>query len=168
MKAGPQSSTSFACAFTVLALAIPAVSHAQYYMTNNDVNGPITSFNGAGNWNNGLAPAAGNAYSTVGYFLRGPNVAGSYTFAGDSLTVGGGSGGASGGSAFLGSSSVVTPNSNGLIFKANGEILTVNNLILDGAQIRDGNGDGNVATLNGNIYVTANGGAFMAQDTNIK
>ena len=136
-------------------------------MTANDVNGASTSFNGAGTWNNGQAPAAGNTYSTVGYFLRGPDVAGSYTFAGSSLTVGGGSGGASGGSAFLGSTSIVTPNNNALIFKASGEILTVNNLILDGAQIRDGNGDGNVATLNGNITVTTNGGAFMAQDTNI-
>ena len=148
-------------------MAVLTAAHAQVVMTANDANGATTSFNGAGNWSPAGAPSAGSTYSTVGYLIRGPSVAGSYTFAGDSLTVGGGSGGASGGAAFLTSSSIVTPNNNALLFKATGETLTVANLILDGAQIRDGNGNGNWAALNGNITVTANGGAFMAQDTNI-
>jgi hypothetical protein len=160
MKAKFKSATSFACALTVLALAIPAVSHAQYYMTANDANGATTSFNGAGNWNNGPAPSAGNTYTTDGWLIRVPNVTGSYTFAGDSLTIGGTI--ASGATAF----SPYNPNNDALIFKANGESATVNNLILDGGQVRDGDASGNNAYLYGNIYVTANGGAFMAQETN--
>ena len=145
----------------VAALTVPIVSQAaNVVMTANDANGATTSFNGdVGHWNPAGAPAAGNNYSTVGYLLRSPNVAGNYTFAGDSLTVGGGSGG--------GAFSTTTGNNNGFIFKATGINLTVTNLILDGSQIRDGNGIGNIATLNGNITVTTNGGAFFAQDTNI-
>jgi hypothetical protein len=146
-------------AFAVV-LALPAVSRAQYYLTANDANAATTSFNGAGNWNSGAAPAAGNTYITEGWLIRVPDVTGSYTFAGDSLTVGGPT--ATGATAF----SPVTANNDALIFKANGESATVNNLVLDGGQIRDGNGDGNNAYLYGNISVTANGGAFMAQETN--
>ena len=143
------------------ALTVPIVSQAaNVVMTANDANGATTSFNGdVGHWSPAGAPAAGNNYSTAGFLLRSPNVAGNYTFAGDSLTVGGGSGG--------GAFSTTAGNNNGFIFKATGINLTVNNLILDGSQIRDGNGIGNIATLNGNIHVTANGGAFFAQDTNI-
>ena len=141
-------------------LTVPVLSHAQVVMTANDANGATTSFNGdVGHWNPAGAPAAGSTYSTAGFLLRSPNGAGNYTFAGDSLTVGGGSGG--------GAFSTTAGNNNGFIFKATGINLTVNNLILDGSQIRDGNGIGNIATLNGNITVTANGGAFFAQDTNI-
>jgi len=151
--------------FVVLAagigLAIPASSSAQnYFMTANDANGTTTSFNGAGSWTSGAAPTAGFTYGTAGYLLRGPDVSGTYTFGGDSLTVGGGNGGG------LNPFSPVTPGNNALIFKADQETLNVANLILDGGQIRDGNGNGNNAYLTGNISVTANGGAFMAQDTN--
>jgi len=149
-----------------LALAVPTVSQAQYTLTANDALGS-SSFNTAGNWSSGAAPVAGSTYSTVGFLLRSPTTAASYTFAGSSLTIGGGSGANPGGSAFLSSSGTNTANNNALIFKVSGISLTVNNLILDGGQIRDGNGAGNYATLNGNITVTANGGALMAQDTNI-
>jgi len=149
-----------------LALAVPTVSRAQYTLTTSDTLGN-SSFNTAGNWSSGAAPVAGSTYSTVGWLLRSPATAGSYTFAGSSLTVGGGSGAASGGSAFIGSSSTVTANNNALIFKASGVTLTVNNLIVDGGQIRDGNGNGNWAALDGYLTVTANGAAFIAQDTNI-
>lgn len=139
-------------------LAVPAVSHAQYALTANDAIG-TSSFNAAGNWSSGAAPVAGSTYSTAGYLLRSPTTAGNYTFAGDSLTVGGGSGG--------GTFSPSTANNNALIFKASGVTLSVNNLVLDGSQIRDGNGNGNWTALDGNLYVTANGGSFLAQDTNI-
>lgn len=141
-------------------LTMPIASHAQYVMTANDAIG-TSSFNSAGNWNSGAAPAPGNTYSTAHWLLRSPATAGSYTFAGDSLTIGGtdGTGGAQ-------PFSPVTANNDALIFKANGVTLTVNNLILDGGQIRDGNGDGQNAHLAGNISVTANGGAFLAQETN--
>lgn len=136
------------------ALAIPAVSEAQVLMTANDGLG-TSSFNAAGTWNSLAAPAAGNAYSTAGYLLRSPASGSAYTFAGDSLTVGGGSGG--------GTFSTVTANNNALIFKVAGQTLTVNNLILDGSQIRDGLSDNQTAALDGNLLVAANGGAFMAQ-----
>jgi hypothetical protein len=144
-------------------LATPATFGASYVMTANDTTAPTSSFNNAGSWSSAAAPSAGNSYSTAGYLMRSPVSGGSYqtgnwTFAGDSLTVGGGSGG--------GAFSPTTANNNALIFKTSGLTLTVNNLILDGAQIRDGNGDGSWTALNGNITVTANGGAFMAQDTN--
>ncbi|HTV43011.1 MAG TPA: autotransporter-associated beta strand repeat-containing protein [Candidatus Sulfotelmatobacter sp.] len=139
---------------------VPFISDAQYYLTANDALGS-SSFNSAGNWNSGAAPAAGNTYSTEHWLLRSPTSAGSYTFGGDSLTVGG-TDGTSGAQPF----STTTGNNDSLIFKASGVTLTVNNLILDGAQIRDGNANGNYTHLAGNITVTTNGGAFLAQDTN--
>ena len=150
----------------VVALAIPAATHATLVsMTANDPN-PGSSYNNAGNWNDASAPSAGKDYTTVGYLMRSPVVGGVYqsglwTFAGDSLTVGGGNGG--GANPF----DHRTANNNALIFKANGLTLNVANLILDGGQIRDGDTDGNMGTVTGNIFVTANGGAFMNQQSNI-
>ncbi len=138
----------------VAALALPAISHAQFSMTASDSLGN-SSFNTAGNWSSAAAPVAGSTYSTAGFLLRSPASGTAFTFAGDSLTVGGGSG--------AGAFSPVTANNNALIFKVSGMSLTVNNLILDGSQIRDGLTDNNTATLNGNISVTANGGSFIAQ-----
>ncbi len=128
-------------------------------MTANDGLG-TSSFNSAGTWADALAPAAGKTYSTVGYLLRTPSTAGNYTFAGDSLTVGGGNGG--GANPFLTNGSV---NNNSLICKTPGTttIITVNNLILDAGYIRDGQGSGDVWTLVGNINVTANGGGLANQ-----
>ncbi len=136
------------------ALGLPAVSQAQVVLTANDSLG-TSSFNSAGGWSPAGVPTAGSTYSTMGYLLRSPTAAGNYTFAGDSLTVGGGSGG--------GTYSTSTANNNALIFKANNVNLTVNNLILDGSQIRDGLSDNNTVSLNGNLQVAANGGAFMNQ-----
>jgi hypothetical protein len=154
-----------------VALAIPAVSHAQVVMTANDA-GNTSSFNegnGVGTWNPAGAPTAGSTYSTAGYLMRSPvDSSGNYlttpvTFAGDSLTVGGSGGSGLGGSAFIGSAETTAAGNNALIFKAVGEALTINNLILDGGQIRDGLGDNNTWTNAGNITVTANGGGFAAQ-----
>ena len=137
-----------------IGLAMPAVSHAQVVMTANDASG-TSSFNAAGSWSPAGAPAAGSTYSTAGFLLRGPASGTSYTFAGDALTVGGG-----GGNPYNLNG---TPNNNALLFKVNGQTLTINNLILDAGCVRDGNGSGNFATLAGNITITANGGQFLCQ-----
>jgi hypothetical protein len=126
-------------------------------MTANDASG-TSSFNAAGSWSPAGAPAAGSTYSTGGFLLRGPASGTSYTFAGDALTVGGG-----GGNPYNLNG---TPNNNALLFKVNGQTLTINNLILDAGCVRDGNGSGNFATLAGNITITANGGQFLCQETN--
>jgi PEP-CTERM motif len=139
-------------------LAAAPVAHAQYVMTNSDSLGN-SSFNSAGNWSSGAAPVAGSTYTTDGYLLRSPASGSAYTFAGDSLTIGDGSGAA----AF----STVTANNNALIFKTASQTLTVNNLIANGSQIRDGLGNGQWAALDGNITVLSGGVAFIAQDTNI-
>jgi fibronectin-binding autotransporter adhesin len=46
-----------------------------------------TSFNTALNWSNSAAPGPGNTYYTSDFVLRTPDVNGSFTFAGDSLSV---------------------------------------------------------------------------------
>jgi hypothetical protein len=145
--------------FVLGCFCIPSapVSAAVVNMTANDAMG-TTSFNTAGKWSDLLAPSAGNDYTTVGYLLRSPTVAGDFTFLGDSLTIGGGNGG--GANPFLTNGSV---NNDSLIFKAANLNLTVNNLILDAGYIRDGLGTGQTVSMNGNISVTANGGGFAAQ-----
>ncbi|MBP8606429.1 MAG: PEP-CTERM sorting domain-containing protein [Phycisphaerae bacterium] len=140
-----------------LILAVSPV-WAVVVMTGNDAMG-TSSFNSAGKWDDGLAPSAGKDYSTVGYLLRTPSTAGSYTFAGDSLTVGGGTGGGS--NPFLTNGSV---NNNALLNKTpSNPTITVNNLILDAGYIRDGMGSGDTWTIAGAIYVTNNGGGFANQ-----
>jgi hypothetical protein len=133
------------------ALALPVT------MTANDAMN-TTSFNTAGKWSDLSAPSAGNTYSTLGWLLRSPTAAGSYTFAGYSLTVGGGTAG--GTQPFLMDGNV---NNNSLIFKAANCDLTVSNLILDAGTIRDGLGTNQACSMNGNIFVTGNGGGFAAQ-----
>ena len=58
-------------------------------LTNNDALG-TTSFNAAGQWSDGSAPAGGNTYETFDFQLRTPATSSAYTFAGDALTVSGG------------------------------------------------------------------------------
>jgi hypothetical protein len=128
--------------------------------TANDALG-TSSFNAAGTWSPAGAPSAGNDYVSAGYLLRGPASGTSYTFAGDSLTIGGGNGGGANPYNLNG-----LANNNSLLFTLTGQTLTVNNLILDAGSVRDGNGVGNVTTLAGNVTITANGGQFLCQDTN--
>ena len=159
----------FVSVFGILCiLNTPALAVTNTFtMTGNDA-GNTSSFNNAGLWLPAGAPVAAtppdvNSYVTVGYLLRSPVVGGVYqtgnwTFAGDVLTVGGGNGGGlnpfpDGGFA----------NNNAFIFKATPLNITVNNLILDAGNIRDGLGGGQSCSMNGNIYVTANGGGFLAQ-----
>ncbi|MGH8022845.1 MAG: hypothetical protein ACRED1_04650, partial [Limisphaerales bacterium] len=147
---------------SILAIVtFPAASQAQYYLTANDSIG-TSSFNAAGHWTSGAAPSPGNTYTTEHWLLRSPASSGSYIFQGDSLTIGG-----TDGTAGVNPFSESTPNNDSLIFKASAVTLTVTNLILDGGAVRDGNGDGQYTYLDGNLYVTTNGGAFMAQDSNI-
>jgi hypothetical protein len=139
--------------FSVPALAVN--------MTANDTNSATTSFNSDVqlHWNPAGAPSAGNNYSTKGFLLRSPTVAGSYTFAGDTLTVGGGTGGG----VFVTGSGVM--NNNSFIAKVSGLTIQVNNLILDASYLRDGNGNGQNWAIAGNIAITSNGGGFANQCT---
>src|SRR4051812_43320589 len=74
-----------------------------------------TSFNTGLHWSNGLAPSGANTYVVPGHVLRTPPSGGNFTFAGSSLTINGGG---------------------ELAFKGfNGDIITVNNLVLDGGYI---------------------------------
>jgi hypothetical protein len=164
IKVRDQSVTSyfrsfFRGALIVAALAIPATSRAaSVVLTAGDALG-ATSFNAAGNWSPAGAPSAGNTYSTLGFLLRSPTGAGNYTFAGDSLTVGGGNGG--GANPF----SPVSANNDCFIAKIGSASTFSANWILDGAQIRDGLGNGDSYTIGGTIAVTANGGSFVCQAT---
>ena len=49
-----------------------------------------TSFNAIGNWSSGVAPTAGHKYETYDFQLRTPATTSPYTFAGDALTMSGG------------------------------------------------------------------------------
>lgn len=93
-----------------------------------------SSFDGSGatNWSNGQIPSTGNAYFTGANALRTPAVSGSYTFAGDSLSLD------SGGNMNL---------------KTSPGILTFANLIMNGGRINNGFGS---VTIAGNINVTSN------------
>lgn len=128
-------------------------------LTANDVMG-ASSFNSAGNWSSGTAPVYdGSAYVTMGYLLRTPATAGSYTFEGYYLVVGGSDGG--GDNPFLTDG---TTNSNCLLNKTpSGAIITVPSLYLDRGYIRDGMGNDDVWTIEGNILVSENGGGLANQ-----
>ena len=97
----------------------------------------------ASHWSNTTWPAATNNYFTLIYMLRTPAAAGNVTFPGLSLTVGTGG--------FL--------NLKG----NNGAVATINNLILAGGGIGNGNG-GYTYTLAGNLNVTANSAFSLAND----
>ena len=59
-------------------------------LTNSDPwNATTTSFNVAGQWNSGAAPASGKIYQTYTYRMLTPATTSSYTFAGDALSLGG-------------------------------------------------------------------------------
>ena len=111
-----------------------------------------SSFNAAGGWDSAAAPTAGNDYFNGGFLLRTPADTGSYTFAGDSLTITGG-GLATG----VGNDALMWKGS------GTGAIITVDNLIIDGGQLRHGQGTADSFTLAGNITVGANGANFATQ-----
>ena len=108
-------------------------------MTNSDAWG-AASFNAAGQWNGGAAPASGKNYQTYNYRMLTPATSSSYTFAGSSLNLGG-----------AGAYSVV-PEA-GLFWGGTASsTITVNNLMVNNAQIHN-RGTGTF-TLAGNMTVT--------------
>jgi fibronectin-binding autotransporter adhesin len=128
-------------AFSTVALGSAALA-ADVTMNNNDAVG-ASSFVNAGQWNNAAPPSAGNSYFNGGFTVRTPNTAGSFTFAGDALTIDGGTAGR-------------------LLGKGAGtgttQTITVPNLILNGGRLEQAGGENtnNISfVVNGNINVTA-------------
>ena len=114
-----------------------------------------SSFNTAGLWDSGMAPSAGNDYYVPdGTRLRTPPDGGSYTFAGDSLTI-----------------NNLTPYGDGFMYKGTGNAgsITVGNLIMDGGLISHANGTGDIFNLYGTMTVVAGGARLYAKQgpTNI-
>lgn len=137
---------------TLAFLALPAIcSAADVTLTAGDSFG-ASSFNSAGNWDNAAAPSAGNNYFNGGFLLRTPADTGDHTFAGDSLTI-------------TGSGLATGVNNEALMWKGSGTtaIITVDDLTIDGGQLRHGQGDGDTFTLAGNLTVGANGANFGTQ-----
>ena len=91
-----------------------------------------SSFNAPGYWQGGNAPSAGNGYLTRTFALRSPADANAYTFAGSALSIDVGG---------------------RFIMKGiNGQVMTVDNLILNGGLVDYANsGDNFAETLAGNI-----------------
>ncbi|WP_411846267.1 hypothetical protein AAFN60_00940 [Roseibacillus persicicus] len=109
-----------------------------------------SSFNSGGIWG-GTAPTAGNDYVVgAGHRMRTPADGGSYTFAGDSLTI-----------------SDASPSGDlvGLSYKGTGTtgIITVNNLILDNGSINHISGAGDVMNLDGSITVASDSLMYAKQ-----
>ena len=105
-------------------------------LTNSDASG-ATSFNAAGQWSNGAAPAGGSSYETFAWQLRTPATGSAYAFGGDALKISGGA----------------------LLWKGTaGSTITVNNLILNGGLVV--NAGSGVCTLAGSLAATTNGGSF--------
>ena len=116
------------------------VQAATFTMTASDT-GTGTSFNAAGHWNAGGAPAAGNSYYTSNFDLRTPTGGSvSVTFAGSSLEIDSGQ-------------------PNGFIMKqssGSAATIVVNNLIFNGGQLFNGNADNDNEFLSGSASITAN------------
>ncbi|HXT11267.1 MAG TPA: autotransporter-associated beta strand repeat-containing protein [Candidatus Angelobacter sp.] len=115
-----------------------------------------SSLNSAGNWSDGQPPSAGNDYFTSIFFLRTPpGGVGDVTFAGNSLT--------------LQTPSGQNNPMRSLLYKGGGgEIITINNLTLNGAVIDSGAGNvsaptftGNAMTIAGNSSIRADQGSFI-------
>jgi fibronectin-binding autotransporter adhesin len=128
-------------AFSTAALGSAALA-ADVTMNNNDAVG-ASSFVNAGQWNNAAPPSAGNNYFNGGFTVRTPTTAGSFAFAGDALTIDGGTAGRLLGK---GAGSGTT------------QTITVPNLILNGGRLEQAGGENtnNISfVVNGNINVTA-------------
>ena len=98
----------------------------------------VSSFNSAANWSSFSVPVASNDYFTGAHLLRSPATESSYTFSGRSLSVD------SGGRLLGKSTASVAP----------GQILTIDNLILNGGYADQANSPGYL-TLAGGITVSA-------------
>lgn len=130
-------------------LAVPALSSADTVnLTGIDGFG-TSSFNSAGLWDSAAAPVAGNDYVVGdGTRLRTPADGGSYTFAGDSLTI-----------------NNTTAYGDGFMFKGTGSAgtITVGNLIMDGGLLSHANGTGDIFNLAGSMTVASGGARLYAK-----
>ena len=137
-----------------IAIAVLAGATAQatdISMTADDTVG-TSSFAVAGKWSDGLAPAAGNAYFNANFMLRTPADGNSYVFGGDSLTIT--------------SDQAAAANLNdALMFKGTASAtITVNNLTINGGNLRHANNENQTFTLTGNgLTVGALGMGVHAQ-----
>src|SRR6478736_5276649 len=122
---------------------------ANVSLTANDVNGTVTSLNGAGKWSNAATPSAANDYFTGPFFLRTPTDAGgvTYTFGGNPMTL-----------AYPGS------NVRSIIYKGGAnDIILINHLTNALGGILENGGSGNVpVTYTGNRYTIAANSAIVA------
>ena len=106
-----------------------------------------TSYNTGLHWSDSSAPSAGNDYVVPIEWLRTPTTSsGSYTFAGDSLTI---------------------TNGGGFIIKSDNSTHTIDDFILaDGGKIWGGNSTGNDGTVfNGHITSSGTGGFIYANQS---
>lgn len=133
---------------TLLAFLLVAASGraADINLTADDGFG-ASSFNTAGNWSNAAPPSAGNDYFNNGFLLRTPADGNSYTFGGDSLTI----------------TSPGGPGSDlndALMYKGTGNtgVITVNNLTINGGNLRQANSDADVFNLAGNTLTVGAAG----------
>jgi hypothetical protein len=99
-----------------------------------------SSFNSATGWSNAAAPLAGNDYRNADFLLRTPGVNGDFTFGGDSLLITGNP------------PYAAAANNDALLFKGTGagNDIIVNNLTIDGGQLRQASGNGDFFYLGGN------------------
>ncbi|MES2439684.1 MAG: hypothetical protein V4584_11480 [Verrucomicrobiota bacterium] len=146
----------------ILAFAITAsaqVHAANVYMTADDANGATTSFDSAGKWNVAAAPSAGNAYfnansaGTANHLFRTPlTTTTAYTFAGDSLTITG---------------TPAVNSTQGIIYKGTNTAvttITINNLTVNGGNIRSASGDNAPVVFAGNgLAIGPNGAGVQVQ-----
>lgn len=142
---------------TTVALALPLLANAaNVSLTANDVNGAVTSFNGAGKWGNGAAPSAANDYYTSQFFIRTPTDSGgvTYTFGGNSLTF----------------QQPANGNARSIIVKSgNNDTFVINNLTNALGGILENGGSGNVvSTFTGNLWTIAANSAVMADQGSLQ
>ncbi len=135
-----------------LILAVPSIGLAVNVSLTADDGFGTSSFNTAGSWDDANVPTAGNDYFNNSFLLRTPADANSYTFAGDSLTITG-----------IGLAAAVA--NDALMWKGSGttSIITIDNLTIDGGQLRHGQGDGDSFTLAGNLAIGSTGANFATQ-----
>jgi autotransporter-associated beta strand protein len=138
-------------------LVVTSVDEANWIPLANSDGFGSSSFNAAGNWLDGSAPSAGNGYFTRGFTLRSPADQNAYSFAGDILAIDAGG---------------------QILFKGtDGQVITVNNLVLNGGLAVFGvsTSDNYTETLAGAVTLpsgtastlAANGSANAAETLNV-
>ena len=131
-----------------IALALAAAGQVQSATVTLNATDAVgaSSFNSAGQWSNAAAPSAANDYVVAVQWLRTPQDANSYTFAGNSLTLS-----TNGGMIYKGTAATNT--------------YTINNFVLNGGTIRSGAGSGNTMVIAGNLTVNGTGSIIAADQS---